>query len=246
MGTIVKTIGQSANIRATDANATLTVADAMHQVFTGLTVTRDCTLPTTGVLAGDVWRIENTTAFDLVIKGSNGTAITVANTATIDATIQTGFVLLQAVQATPTTHLHWRVLDLHERAAVTSVFDGGSGSGGSLNSKTLFFTRRMHTVHLSSSYMAITPGSSGASYYNSVAFAVRFRPRFDPSFFAGKYLAGVLDSDATAGRMPSHIQITSAGIINVRRHQNSGLAQVNWPLGGDTGVDYIHANYITE
>ena len=114
---------QVAVIQSADANKTLTSTDKRRQIFTGPTTSRDCTLPTTGIVAGETWTIENTSAFDLVIKSSNGSALTIANGANIDATMRNGYARLVALVATPTTPAHWRVAQVEERCELTSVMN---------------------------------------------------------------------------------------------------------------------------
>jgi hypothetical protein len=131
----------SSNVRTTDADVTLSISDNPTQTFTGLTTSRAVTLPTTGVNAGDVWRIENTTAQDLVVKSSNGTSLTVANGANIDATHAKGYVVLRALQAAPTTPAHWLVIDLYE------TYSQANGvTSGNFTAVGTRFTRRMNTV----------------------------------------------------------------------------------------------------
>lgn len=115
---------------ATDADATLDNTSSRHITYTGFTASRNITLPTTGIVSGEVFTLVNTNLFDLVVKSSNGSALTVANSANMDATIQKGYVVLKATQATPTTPAHWRVIDVYEEyAPITGTTSGAISAG---------------------------------------------------------------------------------------------------------------------
>lgn len=150
---------------------TLTAADRRHQVFTGLLVTKDCTLPSTGIVAGDTFRIENTTAFDLVIKASDGSALTVANGANIDATIRSGFVLLRSSQATPTTPAHWKVLDVQDEGTYSENFSNIISTAC-----TVRWIRRNRAVQLGMTCPTATASGSGYLTLVGTNSPVRTRP----------------------------------------------------------------------
>lgn len=118
-----------------DADTTLTATSNRTQKVP-TTAARIYTLPTTGIVAGEQWVLENTGYFDLTVKASNGTAITYANAAAGsagDPTIQIGRVVLEAIQATPTTPGHWRVVSVSEEYAAISASAGGALAGATAN-----------------------------------------------------------------------------------------------------------------
>jgi len=100
--------GFFAGAQAADANTTLLNTSNDAQNF-NISASRDVTLPTTSVKAGRVFTITNRGAFNLVVKASNGNALTIANSCNMDATIQNGRVIVRALQDTPTTPAHWHV-----------------------------------------------------------------------------------------------------------------------------------------
>ncbi len=168
-----------ANIRASEGAGTtvLTVADKKFQIFT-LSASRTVRLPTTSILAGEVWEIENKSAFELIVQSSASTEMTVANGANIDATIQNGRVRLIALQNAPTDPAHWYVDSILEKEythSSTWVFDGtGSANSASFSQK---ITRDNNKIIMSSEWITATAagGNSGQLSLNS-AIPVRFRP----------------------------------------------------------------------
>ena len=102
-----------------DSNKTFTVGDMNKEYFISPTTTRILTLPTTGVVAGQKIKIHNLTAAQkITIEASSGGDI---------ATFQNGSMELLALQATPTTASHWRILDLYGGAKpLFKVNKGGS------------------------------------------------------------------------------------------------------------------------
>lgn len=103
------------NVRSSEGagTTTLTSSDSRQQIFQ-LSAARTVVLPSTGVLKGHVYVLENTGAFDLTIQSSNLSVLIRANGTNITATIQKGRVVLVALQDAPTTPAHWRVQDLYE------------------------------------------------------------------------------------------------------------------------------------
>jgi len=141
---------ETANVRSADgSNVTLTSADLRRQIFT-ITSARDCTLPTTNIKAGEVWVIENKGSAVLTIKASGGNALTLANSANIDATLGAGGVgkaVLIALQDAPTTPAHWWVDYLYEEDSFTAGFDTGSTANVNI---TVYFKRLNKQHHITS------------------------------------------------------------------------------------------------
>ncbi len=161
----------TAAIVATDADATLTSTSVRTRLYTGLTVSRAVTLPTTGIVAGDRFLIANSTAFDLVLKASGGSAFTTANSANIDGTTQKGFVLVMALQATPTTPAHWRVLQVEEDSTFLASFTGAFTA----NNQTIKYHRVNNLLTLD--WPNIQGSASAASLTSGAgAIPVRLRP----------------------------------------------------------------------
>jgi len=221
--------------QSADANKTLTIDDGSHQVFTGLTVTRDVTLPTTGIRAGHLMRIENTTAFDLVVKSSNGSALTVANSANINATVANGFVLLRATQAAPTTPAHWRVLAVED----TLVLDSASGAWNTGSSVRFSRIGRVVTI---TTYGGV--GDAGVSFTSSATLQqtasgyvpLRFRPTSTSqggnNVGQGGVVFAVQHATSAFGFGNATIMVTNPGQISW------GINSARGNMGHDMSVTY--------
>lgn len=111
------------NIRASEGAGTTTLGntDDHYQVF-NLSAGRTLSLPTTGILAGEVFFIENQTTSLLTIQASGGQELTTANSCNANASIALGSVRLVALQATPTTAAQWYVSHVEERATQSLTF----------------------------------------------------------------------------------------------------------------------------
>lgn len=92
-----------ANVRASEGAGTVTLVstDNPHQVFntSGAVV---CVLPSAGVTAGQVYRMENVGTSTLEVQSSGANNLCYVNSLY-------SFVELTALQATPTTAAHWKV-----------------------------------------------------------------------------------------------------------------------------------------
>ena len=111
------------NVRASEGagTTTLTVSDNPWQIFT-LSAARTCVLPTTSIKAGDKIKLTNRADFLLTVQSSNGSEITssAAGTGSVGtASINKGYVILIALQDTPTTPAHWLVLEAVESGTYT-------------------------------------------------------------------------------------------------------------------------------
>lgn len=113
------------NIRASEGAGTtaLTDADNRQQTF-ALTAARTVTLPTTNIVAGDLWILENTGNFDLTVNASGGANV---------ETIRVGHVYLRALVNTPTTAAHWLVENVQESiSSITITVDTNVDSSQAL------------------------------------------------------------------------------------------------------------------
>lgn len=106
------------NLNSGSGTVTLTITDNPYQSFSAASTV---VLPTTSVLAGQLWLIENRqTASTITIQSSN--------TNTID-TIINGYAILEALQDTPTTSAHWRVVEITSLESVTATGSGDYTAG---------------------------------------------------------------------------------------------------------------------
>lgn len=118
------------NVRASEGAGTTTLYnhDNRHQIF-NLSASRDCVIDSTNIVKGSTWTLENIGAFDLVVKASGGQALTLANSANIDATIRVGRVIIEALQDSPTTAAHWRVAYVQETLIHDTTYNDQAGVG---------------------------------------------------------------------------------------------------------------------
>jgi hypothetical protein len=130
-----------ANIRASEGagTVTLTISDNNYQVFnTSAAVV--CVLPSTGVVAGQRYRIENVgSAGTLEVQSSDASNLCYVNS--LYSSVE-----LIALQASPTTEAHWKVDFSYNRftyVSGTTYFGGGSptfGGSGISSSVAGYFT----------------------------------------------------------------------------------------------------------
>lgn len=162
----------AANIRTSEGTGTttLTNSDNPHQIF-NLSAARTCVLPTTGVLAGQVVRLENRTNFALTVQASGGQDLTIANSANLDATINIGHVILTALQAAPTTAAHWRVSSVSDRGGFTAT-----PTGAVTNTITFNWIRQGARVTLSAEQTNATASSSSNISVSAIQIPGRLTP----------------------------------------------------------------------
>jgi hypothetical protein len=123
MSSLAETLGSiPATVRPSEGagTTTLTRDDNKWQVF-NLSAARTLVLPTTGIKAGDLYRIENISASDLTIQSSNLSALTLANGANLEGTFRSGYCILIALQDAPTTPAHWRITNIYEEYVQTTI-----------------------------------------------------------------------------------------------------------------------------
>ena len=122
------TVQASASVRGTEGagTTTLTSLDNKWQVF-NLSAARTVLLPTTNIRAGDVVQLDNiSTAFDLSVQSSAGTAFTTANGASSVGIIRSGFMSFLAKVDSPTTPAHWYVTAAHGSGTFSSTVVNGN------------------------------------------------------------------------------------------------------------------------
>lgn len=156
-------------IDTADADQVLTVSSSRKITYTSFSGSRSITLPTTSIVAGEVFMFANTQNFDMVIKSSAGTSFTTANSANFDATVQGGYVIVQALQAAPTTPAHWRVIEVYDRKPTTVGSTGDFTSGITIE---LIRHNKSVVVNLpATSHSSVSAPASGAA-----VLATRFFP----------------------------------------------------------------------
>lgn len=168
----LKKVGHG-NIVATDADYTVSDLDTDSILFTGFTTTRTVTLPTANIPVGYQLRLENSAAFDMIVNASGGSALTVANGANLDATVRNGFVIVRALQASPTTPAHWRVVNVKEQYTHTTTWTG-TGSGGTSASATIILHREDARVVADVGYFGATTNTTDR-FNSDTDLVTRFR-----------------------------------------------------------------------
>jgi len=130
-GTSLTATGTSpvGNVAANDSNVTFTSSSNRTQICTP-TAARTYTLPTTSIVAGDIWTFVNTstTVANVITIQSSGSN-------TIDYVIPNGKLILTALVNTPTTAANWLVITAD--SATVSYIPTFTGMGTVSNVGTL-------------------------------------------------------------------------------------------------------------
>lgn len=124
-------------------------------------------MPTTGVLVGDTWRIENrsTQVVDIATY-DGGQAI---------ETVRNGFCILVALQAAPTLAAHWKVMDIYEsyEPSGLTIYSSGVAFGSkTINVHRIVRHNKQVTWTFKFTLTASTTGDLGIDAPHAAAFAV--------------------------------------------------------------------------
>jgi hypothetical protein len=114
------------NIRASEGSGTTTLTkdDIPHQVF-NLSAGRTVKLPSTGVKAGDIWKIENLTFNLLTLQASDASELT-RSTSRTGGSFEKGSCVVRAAIDTPTTASNWLVVDVEDLSNYVTGTSGGA------------------------------------------------------------------------------------------------------------------------
>lgn len=151
----VQNAADTANVRASEGagTTTLTIADKPQQVF-NLSAGRIVVLPTTSVLAGQIYTLTNPNAFTLTIQASDASVITTS--------IQTE-VKVMALINTPVANTDWQVLDVISTGTVRSMVRLNTANGyGAVNTKIRRFTNTVTNTGSAITYA--DSANDGASF----------------------------------------------------------------------------------
>lgn len=113
------------NVESISADKTLVAGDYNLQILTPDN-NYNINLPSVGITKGRTFRIENTTAYQLIIKSSGGNTI---------KEINLGFVEVTALQDLPTTAVHWKLLS--SVLPTNNIIVGSSNDSVPLNTALL-------------------------------------------------------------------------------------------------------------
>jgi len=157
---------KTAYIHTADANLDLTSGNlpAVSRLIitgSGFTASKNVTLPSAGVIAGEVFEIHNrSTSWGCTVKASDGSTIN-SNSKVF---FKNGKALLMSLQTTPTTSAHWRVLEISEEGSYTPVLQVGSETNCSgVSGDTSYYKRDGNTVTVWGSFLATATSPSNYS-----------------------------------------------------------------------------------
>lgn len=139
-------------IAANDSNVTFTNTDNRIQISTP-TAARTHTLPTTSIKAGEIFEFFNqatNSSYIITLNASGGT--------TVDYVVAKGYLKVIALQDTPTTNAHWKVL--YASSDYVS-FTPTATSFGSITTATGFLRRQGSEMHLECTF---TSGTVAAAF----------------------------------------------------------------------------------
>ncbi len=199
----------------TDGDVTLTTCGPT--VFTGFTAAHTVTLPTTGILAGQLCYIENTSSLDLTIQSSGSNTIDVINA---------GYIWIRVVNNTPTAAADWKVVEVSESFTKALTNMSGAWSGGSFN---VVFSRsnKITTIR----FPSIT-GTSGslAALTSSTFVPSRLRPAVDVFFPVFVRDGGT--AQATCGQL----EVASSGTVIIGKTYSVAAFTATGTAGLDSGI----------
>lgn len=191
------------NHNSSSGTVTLTIADNPMQSFSAASV---AVMPTTSVLAGQMWVLENRQSTDLDIQSSSTAAI---------VTIRTGYVMLEALQNTPTDAAHWRIVDIQYSGSYTGTYTGITTN----TSATISFSRRGNTVQID------TPANAGTS--NTTAFTITGMPSLIRPSAARNYRITTLVDDSGERDFTGFNVETGGTLTGYRNNNTSGFTNTN-------------------
>lgn len=177
-------------------------------------------LPATAEV-GEIWVIRNRSTNLVTVESSGGNELTFAAAASGSAgsaSIRTGYVIVQALDATPTTAAEWLVLEAYERGTFTATLSWGTSNGTStIDSQSNFYERRNRQVWIRGQH-AITKGTATG------AFGITGLPYMAENASADFYGNGFYDSGYDAATQPLWASTVPANstILRYRRFNPSG------------------------
>lgn len=211
-----------ANYRGTEGAGTTTLAstDNSQQAFL-LSAARTCVLPTTNVVAGEVWEISSEGEFDLTINASGGALV---------ASIRRGFARLISKQAAPTTAAHWVVEYVSSKADITSTwtFNGSGNTSGSNNIKLQRFNDTLVVFFTGASAV---PGAASTQFTSNTAVPTWAIPPSNTHHSFSNVRDNELQS-ATTGL----IRLNSSGIFVLFRDPSTTTNWTNNANAGSAGI----------
>lgn len=234
-----------ANIAANDSNVVFTNSSSRYQVCFP-TANRTYTLPTTSILAGDIWEFNNQSNFFITVQSSGSN--------TVDYVVGGGTLKLVALVNSPTTAANWRTIEAHSRwSAFTPTLSAGWGTTSSLN---FFYRRQGNSCIIRGTFvLGTTAGSVGTmtlpggfsldtAWINATAFKSAFgvytRLTAASAGIFSTDVGGVWTYNGTASVLQFAAKTDAAGglyaSVNVNGEWSSGdtctIVQLDVPISG--------------
>lgn len=189
-------IGQSVGREGPSSSAISLSSTSYEDVYIaspGSAINQD--LPSTNVVEGKKFRIivsGATVTNDVTIRSSDNDTITIIE--------GSGFVLVQALQDTPTDSTHWQILEYQETMTHSITFENSASSGdnGTFNATLRRWTGGHVSMDLPAMNIALSGGAGFLQTTSGSALPTRFRPATRRD-----YMIQVQDNGATqdlAGR----------------------------------------------
>lgn len=187
------------NIRASEGagTTTLTILDNFWQIF-NLSAARTCVLPSTGIVKGQRFRIENQgSTFALTVQSSNTNSLLV-----IDSKYETAEFI--ALQDAPTSSAHWRVNSKSNRVKSYVYVSESQGTNGRGTSNTTVhrFSSTPVTAGTAITYAETAAGGSTFTINESGMYSMTYTYRNDTTS-ADVYIKK--NSTAASGDMESDV-----------------------------------------
>lgn len=171
---------QVGTIDTSTTDQTLTNTSSRHITYTSLSGNINVTLATTSVKSGEIWTICNTTSKMITLKSSDGDIIGSQLGTTPNSSwgvFHTGFMVVKALQDTPTDRTHWQVLDYYSEYIHSTTFIG-NGSGSSAGASfDLAIKRRMNFVTIDfPANIRVTTAGSSTGIDSTTPLPAQYRP----------------------------------------------------------------------
>lgn len=208
-----------AEVSAPSTNVTLLATSASYQVMTPST-SIDVNLPSVDIKKGRIFNISTYTdeGDQVIIRSSDSSFIDQLGFLGNGTDKCDSLIRVVALQDTPTTAAHWKVLDVVESGVYTPTFTETTGYGGTVTIEKFTVSRRGSIVNVAGG----TNSSSAASSAGSMQFTLSLPTLIDNFTFTG-------DVSGTVGYWKSTPQssggyVTSSGTTNalITIHRDSG------------------------
>ncbi len=229
-------LAAEANVSTADTTVNLSVDSVRSQIFTSFSATRDVVLPKTSILAGDTFKLMNTSTSNVMqIKANNGTDLTTAAGCNLDGSITNGYAIVTALVPAPNGPGDWRIVDLVEKTSYTSTFSGTGGTPSSATGAiTIKIARTPTVVSVVVSPLNIpTAGTNNTAITAASAIPLRFRPTAEVTTVIRGYVTNILESSLL-------MAMTSGGIISFQKNDASVfVTSANIGIDGGATLNYV-------